>query len=384
MLVGCARDAGRAAGRAATAQAPPCGRPSTATSHPSFSAAASSCHRPGEAAPMSLLTYRDARPWARAIRTQVASREMPPWPADPAFSRPLANDARLSAREIDDDRRVGRCRRARRRRRPRHSRQPSSTAGIGFKNRPPDAVIEMPGAFDVPADGIVPGLHVVGTQSVHRGQVHRSRRAASRASVAAVHHSDVTARTVPAGTALGRGAAGAAARSSISCRCIPTAGRTTRSASEASRDRRVVAGRREPRWHSRAKPFARPTTAGCCSTCQAAASSSFLRARSSASARAMCSRGGCTTPPTGKPERDRHRLGLWFADAPHTHEVITKRIGEAHIIEGREFVAERGLDEFPAHPSARRRLADHRDHPVPGRCDAVRRCGRTCTSAART
>ena len=50
---------------------------------------------------------------------------------------------------------------------------------------------------------------------------------------------------------------------------------------------------------------------------------------------------------TGKPERDRHRLGLWFADGPHTHEVITKRIGEAHIIEGREFVAERGLDEFP-------------------------------------
>ena len=53
---------------------------------------------------------------------------------------------------------------------------------------------------------------------------------------------------------------------------------------------------------------------------------------------------------SGKPERDRHRLGLWFADGPHTHEVITKRIGEAHIIEGREFVAERGLDEFPLIP----------------------------------
>src|SRR5262245_10661218 len=59
------------------------------------------CHRPGEAAPMSLLTYRDARPWARAIRAQVAARDMPPWPANPVFSRPLANDARLSTGEID-------------------------------------------------------------------------------------------------------------------------------------------------------------------------------------------------------------------------------------------------------------------------------------------
>src|SRR4029078_5262956 len=31
--------------------------------------------------------------------------------------------------------------------------------------------------------------------------------------------------------------------------------------------------------------------------------------------------------PTGKPERDRHRLGLWLARTPPTHEVVTKRIG---------------------------------------------------------
>src|SRR5947207_5160942 len=37
------------------------------------------CHRPGMMAPMSLLTYQDARPWSRAIKTKVASREMPPW-----------------------------------------------------------------------------------------------------------------------------------------------------------------------------------------------------------------------------------------------------------------------------------------------------------------
>src|SRR5262245_17577336 len=40
------------------------------------------CHRPGQIAPMSLLTYEDARPWARAIKQKVSSREMPPWYID--------------------------------------------------------------------------------------------------------------------------------------------------------------------------------------------------------------------------------------------------------------------------------------------------------------
>jgi hypothetical protein len=41
-----------------------------------------SCHRPGEMAPMSLMTYEDVRPWARAIKTRVVAREMPPWHLD--------------------------------------------------------------------------------------------------------------------------------------------------------------------------------------------------------------------------------------------------------------------------------------------------------------
>src|SRR4029453_18821810 len=41
-----------------------------------------SCHRPGEAAPMSLLTYEQARPYARAIANAVTNRTMPPWHAD--------------------------------------------------------------------------------------------------------------------------------------------------------------------------------------------------------------------------------------------------------------------------------------------------------------
>ena len=39
------------------------------------------CHRPGEIAPFSLLTYNDARPWAKAMKNAVLSEQMPPWMA---------------------------------------------------------------------------------------------------------------------------------------------------------------------------------------------------------------------------------------------------------------------------------------------------------------
>ena len=58
------------------------------------------CHRPGEVAPMSLLTYQDARPWAKAIKTAVVARKMPPWFADAGY-RPIVNERKLTAAEID-------------------------------------------------------------------------------------------------------------------------------------------------------------------------------------------------------------------------------------------------------------------------------------------
>jgi hypothetical protein len=58
------------------------------------------CHRPGEIAPMSLLSYKEARPWARSIREKVMSREMPPWHADPSHGE-FANDRSLTKKELD-------------------------------------------------------------------------------------------------------------------------------------------------------------------------------------------------------------------------------------------------------------------------------------------
>ena len=66
---------------------------------PIFQENCQTCHRPGEAAPMSLLTYEDARPWARAIKEKVVRREMPPWHADPA-SGEFENDRRLTDAQI--------------------------------------------------------------------------------------------------------------------------------------------------------------------------------------------------------------------------------------------------------------------------------------------
>ena len=58
------------------------------------------CHRPGQAAPMSFLTYKDTRPWAKAMKAAVAARKMPPWFADPQYGH-FINDRSLKQSEID-------------------------------------------------------------------------------------------------------------------------------------------------------------------------------------------------------------------------------------------------------------------------------------------
>src|SRR4030095_4619259 len=57
------------------------------------------CHRPGEIAPMSFLTYKDTRPWAKSIKSKVVDRQMPPWFAEPNYGH-FKNDRRLSDADI--------------------------------------------------------------------------------------------------------------------------------------------------------------------------------------------------------------------------------------------------------------------------------------------
>jgi len=59
-----------------------------------------SCHRPGQTAPMSLLTYESARPWAKAIKNAVSTKKMPPWFASPEFGH-FTNDKSLKQADVD-------------------------------------------------------------------------------------------------------------------------------------------------------------------------------------------------------------------------------------------------------------------------------------------
>jgi hypothetical protein len=108
------------------------------------------CHRPGEIAPMSLLTYTDARPWAKAIRNAVLSQKMPPWFADPRIGH-FANDRRLSEAQIktlvawvDAGAPEGNAK----------DRPAPRTFQQGW-NLKPDMVIEMPKPFEIPAGGTI-------------------------------------------------------------------------------------------------------------------------------------------------------------------------------------------------------------------------------------
>ncbi len=107
------------------------------------------CHRPGEIGPMPLETYRQARPWAKAIREAVLSRRMPPWHADPGYGK-FRNDLSLSAAEIqtlaawaDAGAPEGD---------PAEAPAPPRFAA-GWRIAAPDAVFELPAEVRVPAAG---------------------------------------------------------------------------------------------------------------------------------------------------------------------------------------------------------------------------------------
>jgi hypothetical protein len=67
---------------------------------PILQAHCQSCHRPGQTAPMSLLSYDSARPWAKAMKNAVLTRKMPPWFADPRYGH-FTNDRSLKQSDID-------------------------------------------------------------------------------------------------------------------------------------------------------------------------------------------------------------------------------------------------------------------------------------------
>ena len=109
-----------------------------------------SCHRPGEVAPMSLVTYQDARPWAKAIKSALLTHQMPPWFADPKVGH-FANDRSMKEADIqtivawaDNGAPEGN--------------PADAPAPLTFQdgwNLKPDLVIEMPRDFQIQATGTI-------------------------------------------------------------------------------------------------------------------------------------------------------------------------------------------------------------------------------------
>jgi hypothetical protein len=186
-------------GRAQTSSVPPTFNADVA---PILFSQCVSCHRPGEVAPMSLLTYEDARPRARDIKNKVLSRQMPPWPADPRFGQ-FRNQHVLGTAEIDTlvswvdagaPRGEGSAPVA-----------PKFVDGWSSEmDRPPDMVIDAPFEFELPANGELPAFAVwmkppfTGEKFIEAIELRPTNRAV-------VHHSNVLLGKLPPGAKIGRG-----------------------------------------------------------------------------------------------------------------------------------------------------------------------------------
>jgi hypothetical protein len=116
-----------------------------------------SCHRPGEAAPFSMMTYAETKPWAGAMKLAVQQKQMPPWFADPKYGH-FSNVRSLSDAEIhtiiawasagapEGD--------------PKDLPPPANfTQGWGIPK--PDMVFELPRAFNVPESGMLEYQYVI-------------------------------------------------------------------------------------------------------------------------------------------------------------------------------------------------------------------------------
>src|SRR5205809_1528710 len=109
------------------------------------------CHRSGEIAPMSLLTYKDARPWAKSIREEVSTGAMPPWHDDPAHGE-FTNDRRLSDHEKET---IVRWVNAGAPEGDPADLPSQPKYADGWQMGQPDAVFSMTEDYPIPADGTV-------------------------------------------------------------------------------------------------------------------------------------------------------------------------------------------------------------------------------------
>jgi hypothetical protein len=293
------------------------------------------CHRAGEAVPMSLTSFQEVRPWAKAIREQVIERIMPPWYADPDSSLKFRNDRRLSQKEIDtivawvdggapkgDDSDL----------------PPLPKLAKGWSSGEPDLIIPMPVDFEIPAEGELPmqNFYVAVPFKEDRWVEAVELRPGN---AAVVHHSIANVTRLPEGSKIVNGRAVKAELNT----------------SDASR----TGGLREGGEVFQSQDsFAR---AGAFKLIGQAPGKGYERHFAGTAKRVspgMYFQFNMHYQPTGRPEKDRSMLGLWFAKVPVTREVLTKGvidtvfvggkdIGETRLVNGREVKTRGKIPNIP-------------------------------------
>lgn len=256
------------------------------------------CHRPGEVAPMSLLSYEDVRPWAKAIKAKVVAREMPPWGADMTQSLPMRNDVSLSQKEIDTIAAWADGGAARGNAADMPS-APAFASGWTFGSEP-DAILEMPVEFDIPAEG------EVGVQMFYSKvpwdedrfaevvELHPSNRAV-------LHHAGIYFVDIPDGARL------------VDGRILDADGKIIGdrgSRGLPSSDSGLPGSSKLLSWvPGRGLDVHRPDIG------KRIPAGKYVNWQMHYN-------------PTGKPEKDRTKLGIWFNKVPVTHEVLIRQAGD--------------------------------------------------------
>jgi len=109
------------------------------------------CHRPGESTPFSLTSYKEARPWASAIKEAVQLRKMPPWFADPNYGH-FSNDRTMPQKDIDTI--IAWVNAGAPEGNPKDLPKPIQFVE-GWNIGKPDLAVTMPSKYEVPAAGTI-------------------------------------------------------------------------------------------------------------------------------------------------------------------------------------------------------------------------------------
>lgn len=288
------------------------------------------CHRQGEVAPMPLTSYAEVRPWSKSIREQVLTKEMPPWFANPEKSTlKFANDRRLSQSEIATivawvDAGAPKGEDADMPSMPKYAR--------GWTFGEPDVIVEMPVDYEVPAEGEIPmqNFYVPVPFNEERWVEAVELRPGNPA---VVHHSIANVVQLPEGTKIVNGRA-VRADGSAAAGTGATSARNTGGLSET--------GGREV--FQTQDSFSR---AGAFKLVGQAPGKGFERHYEGTAKKVNPGwyiQFNMHYQPSGRAEKDRSRLGLWFAKKPVHHEVLTKGVTDAVFVGGKELAETRVID----------------------------------------